>query len=199
MRAIRRAWLVPGAAMLAVLAGAAVTNAASLPTLRPVVLPRDHGAHPAFQVEWWYTAGTMSGPGGRSFFWFATVWAGDGFKLAKVNVVDLPADRIVLSHQCVAIGALRAGQTDIQVQGFTLDWRPAGRFGRWSVAAMGPRERTPGAQPHAHPTLRAQRHRWDRSGGLGGDLGLLLRPAAVRPGHARARWPPDRDRRPGLV
>jgi predicted secreted hydrolase len=136
--AIRRAWLVPAAAMLAVLSGAAVTNAASLPTPRPVVLPRDHGAHPAFQVEWWYTAGTMSGPGGGSFFWFATVWAGEGFKLAKVNVVDLAADRIVLSHEYVAIGALRAGQTHIQVQRFTLDWQPAGRFGRWSVAATVP-------------------------------------------------------------
>jgi predicted secreted hydrolase len=106
--------------------------------LRPVALPRDHGAHPAFQVEWWYTAGTVSGPGGRDFFWFATVWAGMGFKLARVNVVDLGADRIVLSHEYVAIGALRPGQTVIQVGGFTLQWQPTGRLGRWTVAASVP-------------------------------------------------------------
>jgi len=135
---VRRACLVAATAMLAVLAGAVATNAASLPVLRPVVLPRDHGAHPAFQVEWWYTAGTVSGPRGRDFFWFATVWAGSGFKLARVNVVDLRADRTVLSQEYVAAGALRPGQTRIQVEGFTLQWRPTGRFGRWAVAAPVP-------------------------------------------------------------
>jgi predicted secreted hydrolase len=92
---MRRSWLV--VAMVAALAGAAAASAASLPVLRPVVLPRDHGAHPAFQVEWWYTAGTVANRRGRDFFWFATVWSGEGFVLAKVNVVDLRADRIVLS------------------------------------------------------------------------------------------------------
>lgn len=46
---MRRGCLVAGV-LLAMLAGGA-TNAASQPALRPVVLPRDHGAHPAFQVE----------------------------------------------------------------------------------------------------------------------------------------------------
>ena len=135
--------MVAAAVVLAVLAGApatgaAATRAASAPVLRPVVLPRDHGAHPAFQVEWWYTAGTVAGPHGRDFFWFATVWAGLGFKLAKVNVVDLRADRIVLSRDYVAAGALRPGQTRFPVQGFTLGWRPTGRFGRWAVDASVP-------------------------------------------------------------
>jgi len=135
--AARRAWWV-AVAVVAVLAGAASTSAASLPALQPVVLPRDHGAHPAFQVEWWYTAGTVSAPGGRDFFWFATVWAGSGFKLAKVNVVDLRADRIVLSREYLAAGALEPGQTGMQVDGFTLGWRPTGRFGRWTVSAPVP-------------------------------------------------------------
>jgi predicted secreted hydrolase len=133
--ALRRTCLILVSAMLAVLAGAVGTNAASL---RPVVLPRDHGAHPAFQVEWWYTAGTVSGPRGGDFFWFATAWAGSGFQLAKVNVVDLRADRIVLSREYVGTGALRPGQTRIQVDGFTILWRPTGPFGRWSVAAPVP-------------------------------------------------------------
>ena len=135
---VRRACLVAVGVMLAVLAGGAVTDAASRPALRPVVLPRDHGAHPAFQVEWWYTAGTVSGPGGRDYFWFGTVWTGMGFKLARVNVVDLRADRVVLSREYVAGGALQPGQTDIQVNGFTLGWQPTGPFGRWTVAAQVP-------------------------------------------------------------
>ncbi|HTX13259.1 MAG TPA: lipocalin-like domain-containing protein [Solirubrobacteraceae bacterium] len=134
---MRRACLAAAVA-LAALAGAAATNADSLPTLQPVALPRDHGAHPAFQIEWWYTAGTVTAPGGRDFFWFATVWTGEGFRLAKVNVVDLRADRIVLSREYVASGALRPGQTRINVGGFALGWRPTGRFGRWSIAAAVP-------------------------------------------------------------
>jgi predicted secreted hydrolase len=136
--AVRRACLVVATAMLAVLAGASGTNAASPPALQPVVLPRDHGAHPAFQVEWWYTAGTVSGPPGQDYFWFATVWAGSGFKLARVNVVDLRADRIVLSREYVAIGGLRPGQTRIEVGAFTLLRQRTGRFGRWTVTAPVP-------------------------------------------------------------
>lgn len=138
--AMRRAGWVLAAVVLALGVGGALTpsNAASLPALGPVVLPRDHGAHPAFEVEWWYTAGTVAGPRGHDFFWFATVWAGMGYKLAKVNVVDLRADRIVLSREYVATGALRAGQTRIQVGGFTLGWSPEGRFGRWRVTAPVP-------------------------------------------------------------
>jgi len=136
--AIRRAGLVTVTVALVVLVGAARTNAASPPALQPVVLPRDHGAHPAFQVEWWYTAGTVAGSGGHDYFWFATVWTGLGYRLAKVNVVDLRADRIVLSREYIATGALRAGQTHVEVGGFTLGWRPEGRFGRWSVAATVP-------------------------------------------------------------
>ena len=107
---IRWACLVV-AVILAVPASAAGVSAGPLPALRPVVLPRDHGAHPAFQVEWWYTAGTVADRRGRDFFWFATVWSGEGFVLAKVNVVDLRADRILLSKEYVAAGALTSGQT----------------------------------------------------------------------------------------
>jgi predicted secreted hydrolase len=131
-----------GMASAASLAGAGpgMASAASLPALRPVVLPRDHGAHPAFQVEWWYTAGTVADLRGRDFFWFATVWSGSGFLLAKVNVVDLRADRIVLSKEYLAAGAPAVGQTRMDVEGFGLGWRPAGAFGRWSVDAPVPGE-----------------------------------------------------------
>ncbi len=135
---MRRAWPAVAVTMLVVLAGGTATNAATLPALQPVVLPRDHGAHPAFQVEWWYTAGTVAGPHGRHFFWFATVWTGMGYKIARVNVVDLRADRIVLSHEYVAAGVLHSGQIRLQVQGFKLGWRPQGRFGRWAVTAPVP-------------------------------------------------------------
>jgi predicted secreted hydrolase len=135
---MRRAGLV--VAIVAALAGATAAWAASLPALRPVVLPRDHGAHPRFQVEWWYTAGTVADLRGRDFFWFATVWSGEGFLLAKVNVVDLGADRVVLSKEYVAAGAPTSGQTRMHVDGFGLGWQPRGALGRWSVDAPVPGE-----------------------------------------------------------
>jgi predicted secreted hydrolase len=110
----------------------------SLPTLQPVMLPADHGAHPGFQVEWWYTAGTAVAANGRSYFWFATIWTGEGLRVAKVNVVDLQADRIVLSNEYYGLGALAAGQTALDVGAFDLDWQPAGTLGRWSVDAPVP-------------------------------------------------------------
>jgi hypothetical protein len=65
------------------------------------VLPRDHGAHAGFQSEWWYTVGTLADPAGHPYFWFATVWAAQVGMIARVNVVDLREDRIVLAEQYV--------------------------------------------------------------------------------------------------
>jgi predicted secreted hydrolase len=136
---IRRTRLAAAVVLaVAALAGSAAAWAATLPTLQPVVLPRDHGAHPAFQVEWWYTAGTVANARGRDYFWFATVWSGSGFLLARVNVVDLSADRIVLSKEYVAAGALTQGQTALDVDGFALGWQPSGALGHWSVDATAP-------------------------------------------------------------
>lgn len=123
---------------MAALAGAAAAYAASLPALEPVVLPRDHGAHPAFQIEWWYTAGTVADQRGRDYFWFATIWSGEGAAVARVNVVDLRADRIVLSKEYLAAGAFVPGQTRMNVDGFGLGWRPTRVLGRWSIDAPVP-------------------------------------------------------------
>ena len=126
------------AVAVAVLAGSAVAWGAALPTLSPVVLPRDHGAHPAFQIEWWYTAGTVADARGRDYFWFATIWSGSGFLLGRVNVVDLRADRTVLSKEYVATGAPAQDQTQIDVNGFTLAWQPSGALGLWTIDAPVP-------------------------------------------------------------
>jgi predicted secreted hydrolase len=112
-------------------------SAATAPTLEPVVLPRDHGAHPGFQFEWWYTAGTLADRH-TEYFWFATLWAGGGYAVAKVNLVDLTADRIVLSKEYLARDTLTDGQTNIALSGYRLGWRPLGRNGVWSIDATVP-------------------------------------------------------------
>jgi predicted secreted hydrolase len=120
--------------LAALLLGTAGFGAAA-PKLGPVVLPRDHGAHPGFQVEWWYTAGTVAGKRGDDFFWFATVWSSMGALVARVNVVDLQADRVVLSQEYTKLAAVAAQQRELSVGAFSLGWQPAAAWGRWSVAA----------------------------------------------------------------
>ncbi len=55
---------------LALLLGAPALAAAAWQTVSaPPVLqfPRDHGAHPAFQTEWWYVTGQLADPAGKRF------------------------------------------------------------------------------------------------------------------------------------
>lgn len=47
-----------------VLAAAAWQTVSAPPALR---FPRDHGAHPAFQTEWWYVTGQLADAGGRRY------------------------------------------------------------------------------------------------------------------------------------
>jgi predicted secreted hydrolase len=131
----RRRLLVTVLVFFCVAVGSGVASAGVAPQVRPVVLPRDHGAHPGFNIEWWYTAGTLVGSNGRDYFWFATIWSSQGAAVARVNVVDLRADRIVLSHEYVSAAPYRAGLTRLGVGTFRLGWRPGGSRGTWSVSA----------------------------------------------------------------
>ncbi|MGO9821370.1 MAG: lipocalin-like domain-containing protein [Solirubrobacteraceae bacterium] len=100
-----------------------------------MVLPRDQGAHPGFSVEWWYTSGTLNAANRRAYFWFATIWSADGALVAKLNVVDLRADRIVLSHEYVGATPVTEGQTQFSVGAFELGLGSGGTLGRWYVDA----------------------------------------------------------------
>src|SRR5581483_4794705 len=81
------------------------------------------------------TAGTVRGNGGHDFFWFATVWSSTGVLVARVNVVDLQADRVVLSKEYTKLAAPSARQTQIEVDGFGLGWQPGAALGRWAIDA----------------------------------------------------------------
>jgi predicted secreted hydrolase len=113
----------------------AIASATVWPRVSPVVLPADHGAHPGFEVEWWYTAGTLTDSNGHEYFWFATVWSGGPGLVARVNVVDLHADRIVLAHEYVTNARSAVGQARLRVGVFRLGWQRTGVLGSWSVEA----------------------------------------------------------------
>ena len=123
------------AAALCLCLTAAVAWAQSTPTVQPVVLPRDQAAHPGFGVEWWYTAGTLQAAHGQRYFWFATVWADPAAQLARVNVVDLKRDRIVLARESISNTPPASGQNAHGSSVMRLSWHPRGRYGRFTVAA----------------------------------------------------------------
>ena len=167
---------------LVVLVSAGAVWAVTLPALVPVVLPRDHGAHPGFQVEWWYTAGTVAASRGDDYFWFATVWASSGALVARVNVVDLQLrSRRALAgvHEvCGSRRAIRPGSTSAAS---TWAGSRTGAWGRWSVDAPVGAARAAAVGPDPGPAVRPQRL---EAGSLPRETGPV-RPTTPIPG-----WPP---------
>lgn len=104
---------------------------AATPALSPVSLPRDHGAHPSFGVEWWYTAGTVSGPDGHRYFWFATAWSAPQGVVSRVNLLDLGTGRVAFADENLTTTARRPGDQTIPVGPFTI---ARGVDGRWRVS-----------------------------------------------------------------
>lgn len=130
----RRVWTRTGAIVAASLALGAGAALATAPTLRSVSLPRDHGAHAGFGVEWWYTAGTVRGANGHRYFWFATAWSAPRGVVGRVNLVDLGTGRTVLSDTELTATPLHTGQQVIRVGSFTLARRTTGP---WRVTDPG--------------------------------------------------------------
>jgi predicted secreted hydrolase len=127
------------AALAAVLAAAVTASSAAAATPSRVVLPRDHGAHPDASVEWWYTTGRLRTEAGRRYFWFATVWvAGGRAAVARLNVVDLDRDRVVLAKELGTATVPAAGSSDLAVGDLRLRRRPGGALGRYTLEAAPP-------------------------------------------------------------
>jgi predicted secreted hydrolase len=122
-------------ALATLLALSVLAGSARAATLEPVQLPRDHGAHPQFGVEWWYTTGHASAPGGRGYFWFATIWTSPMGSVGRVNVVDLRRDRVVLARQWTQPGQFASGTTDLAAGDLRIRWTAGGRYGRLAVDA----------------------------------------------------------------
>lgn len=56
-------------ALLAALGGASLSAPASEVRPRELVFPRDHGAHPATRIEWWYATGWLARTGDSAPAW----------------------------------------------------------------------------------------------------------------------------------
>jgi predicted secreted hydrolase len=102
------------------IAGEHVVVYPPVPRDAPVVLPRDHGAHPAFKTEWWYVTGwlqTASGPVGFQVTFFRSrLPFNDG------NPSRFAARQVIVGHIALAdpaVGHLIHGQR-IAREGFGL-------------------------------------------------------------------------------
>ena len=135
MRISRRALLLAaGAAPLARSARAEVSYATVTP--RPLVFPRDHGAHPEYRTEWWYLTGWLDARGQESigfqvtFFRVRTTSAPGPSRFSPTQLVIAHAaiaspERGALVHderaQRVGFGLVEASTTDTDIR---LDrWR----------------------------------------------------------------------------
>lgn len=122
-------------ALAAAVAAGAGAPTSGTPALTPVELPRDHGSHPGFGIEWWYTVGRLTDAQGGRYFYFATAWSSPAGLVARINVVDLRHDRVVADREYVNFIPLGPSTTTIQAGGYVVSWLPQGRWGVWSISA----------------------------------------------------------------
>lgn len=88
--------------------------------------PRDHGAHPRFQTEWWYYTGNLADSAGRRFGYQFTLfrraitpvahetgseWRADQIYMAHFTVTDVQGNRFYQSERFSREGAGLAGAT----------------------------------------------------------------------------------------
>ena len=100
--------------------------------------PADHGAHPAFQTEWWYFTGNVSAPGGRELGYQLTFfrtglaikaavpenpWSVRDLYLAHLAVTDGERDRFHWTERASRAGPGLAGAREGRLEVWLRDWK----------------------------------------------------------------------------
>jgi predicted secreted hydrolase len=86
---------------------------------RPLVFPRDHGAHPGFRTEWWYATGWLNTAAGREVGFqitFFRVRTGHG----EDNPSRFAPRQLILAHAAIAdpaFGRLRHAERSARADG----------------------------------------------------------------------------------
>jgi predicted secreted hydrolase len=120
----RRAFLLASLAAPATARGAVEYPAV---TPRPLVFPRDHGAHPDYRTEWWYLTGWLDVPGGASLGFQVTFFR-TRTEVDPANPSAFAAKQLVIAHAALADparGALlhdeRVARTGFGVAGASVE------------------------------------------------------------------------------
>ena len=147
----RRAMLLAAAALASGRTHAQVQYASVVP--RPLIFPRDHGAHPDYRTEWWYMTGWLDGatPIGFQITFFRTrttidagnpsPFAAQQLVIAHAAIAD-PARDTLLHDERIArtgFGAASASQedTDVLLDRWRLQRSPERGTYRGLIAASG--------------------------------------------------------------
>ncbi len=105
-----------------------------------ISFPADHGPHPASNVEWWYTTSIVGDGHGHRYAVFFTIWAQPLGLVARSNVVDLGADRIVHASEGARLGPRKAGALSLAVDTARLRFSERAPYGAFSIRAGGKRD-----------------------------------------------------------
>ena len=136
-------------------AGAAIAAPPVLATVvpgKPLVFPRDHGAHPGFRTEWWYVTGWLQTPQGKplgfqvTFFRSATDhdranpsrFAPQQLVIAHAALTDPGRDKLLhdqkSAREGLGLAYAKQADTDVKLDNWRLRRAPDGRY-HASIAA----------------------------------------------------------------
>ncbi|MGX9856790.1 lipocalin-like domain-containing protein [Limimaricola variabilis] len=111
--------------------------------------PADHGAHPAYRIEWWYLTANLTDPDGTPYGLQWTLFRsalapreGDGWESPQLwlgHAAVTTADTHLFTERLARGGIGQAGVTVTPFEAWIDDWQMAGeRFEALSLAASGP-------------------------------------------------------------
>jgi predicted secreted hydrolase len=146
----RRRWLLGSVAALLTRAAHAESPGVLPDPIRrdrPLVWPRDHGAHPANRLEWWYATGWAGPLDAPTFGWQLTFFR-SRTGLAQGNASRFAARHLLFAHAAITDLAGRRHLHDQRIARWNGDpsARPDSasladadiRIGRWTLRRSGP-------------------------------------------------------------
>ena len=115
----RRQWTLAAMSAAALAQAPGAARAADAPNFSALVFPRDAGAHPEFQTEWWYVTGYANLPGQDAALGFQITFFRRRLASTQSMASGLAAKQLLFAHAAVS-----------DVAGKTL-WSDQ-RIARWS-------------------------------------------------------------------
>jgi len=112
--------------LLNILSSAPEPGFARADHVRPFKFPDDHGAHPAYRMEWWYVTGIVENDNGRRFGYQLTFFRNALSPRARVSTSTWATNQAYMAHFALS---------DIKNQDFYSDER----FSRGSMELAGAR------------------------------------------------------------
>lgn len=93
-----------GANVVAALSGEPSAGFARATAPVPLSFPRDHGAHPEYQTEWWYFTGNLQDEAGRDYGYQFTIFRSALTPTMPDRVSDLATNQVYMAHLALTDG-----------------------------------------------------------------------------------------------